>query len=191
MDLGQINITYRSTEFPYIAKKWIDDVEKNCKVIALDFETTGLGHPSKETITHLALATSPNEAIVFIVDNPIMEKLLLNWLITTEIKQVWHNLSYDGKFIFHRTGMLPKDYEDTQLLAKTLLNHVDVFKANSGLKELAGHAYGTWAIAPDHFGIEKMRDEKVLKYAATDACATYYLWNQITEEIDYEQIQST
>jgi hypothetical protein len=73
--------------------------------------------------------------------------------------------------------------EDTQILAKTLVNHVEVFKAKTGLKDLMGAWYGDWGISADNFTIEQQYEEHVLKYAAIDACATYKLWFYLNDFI--------
>lgn len=146
-------------------------------------DSDGLSHPSFTRITHLSLAVSDCFAYVFIVDTKEMEQFLYEWLVTTPIKQIWHNLSFDGKHIYYHTKKLPKDYEDTQILAKTLLNHVDIEKALTGLKHLMAYKYGGWAISADFFDISQMYEEHVLLYAATDACATFALWNDIQESL--------
>lgn len=144
----------------------------------------GLSHPSLSRITHLSLAVSDSVAYVFIVDTPELEQYLFNWLVSTPIKQIWHNLSFDGKHILYHTGKLPSDYEDTQILAKTLLNHVQIEKALTGLKHLMAYKYGSWAISADHFDLSQMYEEHVLLYAATDACATFALWNDINSSLN-------
>jgi hypothetical protein len=145
---------------------------------------TALDHPSHCTITHCSIATSDNQAYVFILDNTSITNYILNYLITTKQKQIWHNASYDFRFLQYFTGKLPYDYEDTQILAKCLINHVNTFKAKTGLKELAGHMYGSWAISKDNFSIEHMYDEHVLKYSAIDSCATYWVYNYMMTECD-------
>jgi ribonuclease D len=155
---------------------------------------TALDHPSHCTITHCSIATSDNQAYVFILDNTSITNYILNYLITTKQKQIWHNASYDFRFLQYFTGNLPYDYEDTQILAKCLINHVNTFKAKTGLKELAGHMYGSWAISKDNFSIEHMYEEHVLKYAAIDSCATYWVYNYMMTEcdaIDSKIIEST
>jgi DNA polymerase I-like protein with 3'-5' exonuclease and polymerase domains len=147
-------------------------------------KATALDHPSYCTITHLSIAWSTSEAAVFILDNAAITKLVLNYLVTTEQKQVWHNLSYDAKYLLWHTGKFPKNYEDTQIFAKTLINHVETHKAKTGLKELAGHVYGAWGISSDNFDVKHMYDEHVLLYAASDSCATYWLWEEINRQCD-------
>lgn len=141
--------------------------------------STALDHPSHTVLTHLSVAVSETEAYVFILDNPAITRRVLQFLITTPQKQVWHNFTFDGKHILHRTGKLPLDFEDTQIFMKTLINHVDVHKANTGLKDLAGYMYGSWGISSDNFTIAQMYEPHVLLYAATDACATLWLWNRL------------
>lgn len=148
---------------------------------------TALDHPSHTVLTHLQLAWSPSEAYVFILDNKKITDLILQFLITTSRRQIWHNAIYDFKQIYYRTGSFPQVYEDTQLLSKCILNHVETHKARTGLKELAGQWYGSWAISPDSFTVDQMYDPKVLLYAATDACATYRLWTSINDYIQEEK----
>ena len=140
---------------------------------------TALDHPSHTTITHLSVAWSESDAYVFIINSTKLLNRILTWLTTTTVKQVWHNFSYDGKLIHHFTGKFPHDVEDTQLLAKCILNHVETYKARTGLKELAGHKFGDWGISADNFTLNQQFDPNVLRYAATDACATYWLWTSI------------
>lgn len=83
----------------------------------------------------------------------------------------------------YHTGKLPKNYEDTQILAKTLLNHVDTFQAKSGLKDLMYHEFGSWALADVPFTLENIFDERMIKYACQDASATYGLWQDIQSDL--------
>lgn len=157
-----------------------EDVPKK-EVIALNakIKATPLGHPSHCTITHLSVAASDSEAYVFILDNKAITSVVLNFLVTTDKTQIWHNLSYDMRFINYFTGKFVNNYEDTQILAKTIINHVDTFKAKTGLKDLAGRWYGGWGIDSTLFDLSSMYDPKMLLYAATDACATYKLWDHL------------
>ena len=143
-------------------------------------DSSGLSHPSLSRLTHMSLAYSETEAYVFIFDNQEIQDAVLNWIVTTPIKQVWHNLCFDGKHILHNTGKLPIDYEDSQILAKTLLNHVDNSKSATGLKHLMGYKFGAWAVSSDNFTLVNMYSPELIHYAAIDACATLTLWNEIT-----------
>ena len=145
---------------------------------------TALDHPSHTVLTHCQLAINDHEAFVFILDNKKLTDRVLTFLTTTEKRQIWHNASYDFRQIHYRTDKFPKLYEDTQLRAKCILNHTDPQQALTGLKHLAGHRYGNWAISADNFTIEQMYDPQVLQYAATDPCATMWLWNSISNHVE-------
>lgn len=164
-------------EFTYIIEHSTDKLARIAAKSKLD--SNQLGHPSHNELTHLQIAWSESEAYVFILDNRSILNVILNFLIRTPSKQIWHNASYDFRYIHYLTGKFPINYEDTQILAKTIVNHVDVHKARTGLKQLAGHRYGSWGISSDNFTKEQMYDEQVLTYAATDSCATYWLWTEI------------
>jgi ribonuclease D len=110
-----------------------------------------------------------------------MQNLLLRFLVSTPIQQIWHNASFDFRHIHYYTNQFPPNYDDSQILAKTLINHVETYKAKTGLKELAGYKYGSWGISADNFSIEQMYEPHVLKYAATDACATFWLWSYLQD----------
>jgi len=150
-------------------------------------ESDGLSHPSLTYVTHLSVAWSPTDAFVAILDTEQKRKAIFRWLISTSRKQIWHNLSFDGKHIMFHTGKLPKNYEDTEVLAKTQLNHTNPLEAKVGLKHLMGYKYGEWAVSKDHFNLENMHNEELLKYAGIDSCATFALWLEIQEVIHPEQ----
>lgn len=144
---------------------------------------TALGHPYHCTITHVNTAWSEKDAYVFIIDNKDIADVILNRLVTTTRKQIWHNYCYDGRFMRYYADADPIDIEDTQILAKTIINHVEVFKARTGLKELAGAWYGDWGISSDNFTLEEQHNERVIEYSAIDACATFKLWQYLQDYI--------
>ena len=156
---------------------------KREKTLLQQLNADGLSHPSLTSITHLSVAKSNKDSYVIVCDNERIRSLILNFLITTDKKQLWHNSIFDFKHIFYHTKTLPKSYEDTQLLSKSLLNDANSFKDRIGLKELMGYAYGDWAIAKDNFALEAMWDIKTIKYAAIDSCATYKLYEDIKEDL--------
>jgi DNA polymerase I-like protein with 3'-5' exonuclease and polymerase domains len=149
-------------------------------------ESTGLSHPQLVHITHFQVAWNDHESFVAILPTNRHRKWVLRWLSKIQTKQIWHNASFDFKHILHHTKKIPSNFDDTAILAKTLLNHVNIFKAKVGLKELMGHKYGDWAIAADAFNISQIYDEDLLKYSATDPCATYALWEEIQETLKEE-----
>ncbi len=148
--------------------------------IQQSLNATGLSHPSLVDITHFSCAWSDSESLVLVTDTPEMRKMLYEWLVTTGRTQIWHNAGFDFKHILHNTSKLPLNYEDTQLLAKVLLNDANNFKAKTGLKELMGYAYPpSWKDLADGFAPVDPYDSNFLLYAAIDACATWKLWTDI------------
>lgn len=183
-------IRYTTEEVAWLQKIATDEkqtyIERKRAQAVLD--ATPLDHPIHSTPTHLSVAWSDTDAFVIIIDSDDMLRVVMEFLVTTEIKQIWHNASYDFRHILFHTGRMPKCYEDTQIYTKTLINHVDVEKAKSGLKDLAGHVYGAWGLSSDNFTRDQMYDEKMLQYAATDACATFWVYECVKEfddELDY------
>jgi len=160
----------------------IEDREQR-RVIQQQIDSDGLSHPSLVRVTHMSMATSARDGYVFIMDNEDILDYCMNWLVITNIRQIWHNASFDFKHIYHHTGQFPKLYEDSQQLAKSLINHVETFKANTQLKHLMGYAYGAWGLTEDYFNISNLYDETLLLYAATDACATYSLWETMQHNL--------
>ena len=166
-ELEKFKNKMKDESLPYLSRKQYE----------AKYKATALGHPSHTKITHLSIADSIDFGRVIILDTPEITKAVLDFLTTTNKKQVWHNASFDFKHIEYYSNKFPRDYEDTQILYKTLLNHTDSLRVKTGLKALAGAKYGSWAIASDNFTLSNMYDEGLLKYAAIDACATYYLWD--------------
>lgn len=147
-------------------------------------KASALGHPYHCTITHCSIGISENEALVFIIDSQKIANVVLDFLVETEKVQIWHNYAYDGRFLMYYGNKNAKNIEDTQILAKTLINHVEPVKAQVGLKTLAGSWYGDWGISSDNFTLEQQYDEKVIRYAAIDAAATFKLWTYLNDFID-------
>ena len=156
---------------------------KREKTLLQQLTADGLSHPSLTSITHLSVAKSNKDSYVIVCDNERIRSLILNFLITTDKKQLWHNSIFDFKHIFYHTKTLPKSYEDTQLLSKSLLNDANSFKDRTGLKELMGYAYGDWAIAKDNFALETMWDIKTIKYAAIDSASCFKLYEDISLDL--------
>lgn len=153
------------------------------KELKAKLKATALSHPSYCYITHFSFAESEDKGRVIVIDDKRVARIVLSWLIKTDIKQIWHNASFDFKHIYYHTNQFPKNYEDSQIASKCLKNHVEVYKANTGLKELMGGYYGNWAVSADNFTREQIYDKDLIHYAAIDACATYKLWTMIQEHI--------
>lgn len=157
--------------------------DENERILLQQLTSDGLSHPSLTVITHLSIGWSDRDSYVIICDSPAIRNLVYQFLITTPKQQLWHNAVFDFKHIFYHTGVLPSNYIDTQLLAKSILNDADSFKDRTSLKELMGYAYGDWAISKEDFTLEEMWSEDMLKYAATDSCACISLYNDILHDL--------
>jgi hypothetical protein len=154
------------------------------RVLLQQLTSDGLSHPSLTVITHLSVGWSDKDSCVIVCDTPNIRQLVFNFLTTTDKTQLWHNSVFDFKHIFSNTNKLPKKYIDTQLLAKSILNDANSFRDKTGLKELMAYAYGDWAISKDSFTLEDMYDETMIRYAATDSCATFKLYTDIMQDLD-------
>ena len=98
-------------------KEKIKNITSKKELISIQriINTTALDHPSDCFITHCSIATCNNKAAVIIIKNNDILKVVLDFLVTTDIKQLWHNLCYDGKHIYYHTNKFPKNYEDTHI----------------------------------------------------------------------------
>ena len=142
-----------------------------------EIEADGLSHPSLTTITHMSIAWDSYDATVIIMLDKEVRDTVLEYLVTTENLKVLHRSLFDFRHIMYHTGKIPKNYEDTQLMAKVLLNDVDSFKSLTSIKKLEAKRYGKWAEAKEaEFTIENAFNEDMLLYCATDACATWSLY---------------
>ena len=146
------------------------------------YNSDGLSNVRLINPTHLSVAWSECEAVVFVLnDHNTIEAC--NQLVSSKAKQIWHNASYDFGFIYKYTGKYPKNYEDSELLVKCLTNHVKSYKAPAKLKQLEGAFYGKWGIAKENFNQKNRFDKDMLEYSATDACATYHLYQRILKDL--------
>mgnify|MGYP002860616654 CR=1 FL=1 len=172
------------------SKEYLEEVRTNLetetdwekkRILERTLATTGLSHPSLTELTHLSIAWSNHQAMVFIILDHGIRDYLLDFLVETDKKEIWHNLGFDGKFLLYYKHKLPRNWEDTLLMAKAYMNHAKNYKCEVGLKALEGHNYGEWAISKENFNLDEVYKEYMLKYSATDACATYNLYMEIIE----------
>lgn len=145
--------------------------------------STGLSHPSLTDLICVSLGESSCKAYVINLQNQCVKSIVFNYIISTNKLQIYHNSCYDLGLVYYYTKKYPKNWIDTQLLAKCLLNNVDNSKSLTGLKHLEGNEYGDWGLAKDNFKKEEMNKDYFLRYAATDACATYRLYEELMESI--------
>ena len=149
------------------------------RILLQQITSDGLSHPSLTVITHLSVGWTDRDSYVIVCDTEQIRELILNFLITTNKLQLWHNSIFDFKHIKYHTNVIPLNYLDTQLLARSILNDADSFKDRTGLKELMSYAYGEWALSKDDFTLEEMWNPNMIKYAATDSPACFKLYSDI------------
>lgn len=156
------------------------------RVLLQQLTSDGLSHPNLAHISHLSLSFSEDEGKVIICDSEALRSLTMRFLTITESTQLWHNACFDFKHIYYHTNKIPKNYIDTLLLSKSLINNVNTFIGSVKLKDLMGYAYGDWAISKDNFTIEEQWEEYMIRYSAIDACATYKLYQDIQKDLHKE-----
>lgn len=154
-----------------------------CKQVA---NSSGLSYPSLTKVTHVNIGLSRDTAIVIVVDDDRLRNYLMNWFVTTDRHIIFHNALFDAKLIYYTTGKLPKKYDDTQLLARCLINHTQDWMCKTGLKELMSSYYDRkWGLIEkeDYFN-EDLKNEDFIRYCSIDAAGTYFLYEQLQEEIN-------
>lgn len=146
--------------------------------------SSGLSNPRLTKTTHFVFGLSENYSKIIIAKTKRTEKMVWNWLIKANCKFLIHNAGYDLKICYYNTGKIPKDFEDTQLLAKSYINNSDNWKSRVGLKILIGSYYDPkWSMFED-YNVVDYENSNFLGYAAIDGAATYKLYQQL---IDYQK----
>jgi hypothetical protein len=149
------------------------------KLASVVANNSGLSFPSLVETTHFIFGMSESKSIVLVPPNRQSELYIWNWLARYPGLLLIHNALFDLKVMYHRIKQLPKRYDDTALMLKTLINNSDVWKAKIGLKEVMGDYYSpAWALY-DEYEPDDARNPKFLIYAATDGAATFKLWVDI------------
>lgn len=204
--LNTVQVDYEWTDKPEIAKDWLESLTTTT---AFDFEvasrfnkeqrkeaihtldsidsykqayTTGLSYPENTILTHLGFSNSDNFGRVIVLDDDLTTEVVLDYLTSTNILQIWHNAVFDFRHIHFYTGKFPKNYEDTRLMVKSIKNNVNNFLGSTSLKLLMKKFYGEWEKERVDFEIENKYNEKLLEYTATDVCATYKLYNILLKQ---------
>jgi DNA polymerase I-like protein with 3'-5' exonuclease and polymerase domains len=146
--------------------------------------SNGLSHPSIVQTTHIILGLDIDRSIIFVVDERT-EAYVFNWLVNTSMKIIIHNASFDLKVVHHRTGRFPKNFVDTQQLAKTLTNDCNNYYSRTGLKLLVGEHYPPkWSIKEEtDYEVENLKDKDFLSYCAIDGAGTMLLHSILQETI--------
>ena len=185
-----------------IAKQWLTGIESTYDTIAVDFEAKDLTIPQFNKLTMVTIGWNLTKSIVIVFKDEEITNYVLNWLVTTECRQVYHNALYDTRLIHYYTGKLPKYIEDSQLLVAVYKNHVDESKRKSGLKELAKYPYKDWASDKTSFELyvdssnyvnpnlhyvgsnptPHIYNLPLIYYASIDSMATTFVWQKFATE---------
>lgn len=184
-----------------VAKRWLDRYDLDFHTVAVDFESKDLTLPQFNELTMLSIGWNLLKSTVIVFSTPEVRDYVLNWLVTTEVKQVWHNSLFDLKFVQYYTKSLPKYVEDSQLLAAVYNNNVDSAKRISGLKPISGTLYQNWANDKSSFDLydttnntsitdlqyhgtndSSVYNLALIKYAGIDTMATKLAWDKFNTE---------
>ena len=161
----------------YLKNEGIDVDSRTLALVVAN--NSGLSYPSLVEVTHFVFGLSESESRIIICYDQRTEIAVWNWVAKQNIKFLVHNSLYDLKIMFNRIGKLPKDYEDTQLLAKSFINNAQPWLAKVGLKELMKNDYEpSWTLI-DEYEPEDLKEEKFLRYTSIDGAATFKLWEDI------------
>ncbi len=179
---GVYSKTERAEAAEYLKE---ENIPVDSRSLALQVEANcGLSFPSLVSVTHFIFGISEDYSVVLICSNPQLEIHIWNWIADYEGRLIVHNSLFDLKIMYHRIGRMPKDYDDSQLLAKCLTNNAEVYKCKVGLKDLMGSHYDPMWILVDEYEPANLKDPKFLMYAAIDGAATMKLWNDIQEHME-------
>lgn len=184
-----------------VAKRWLARYDSDFHTVAVDFESKDLTLPHFNKLSMISIGWNLLKSTVIVFANEEIQTYILNWLVTTKLKQVWHNSLFDLKFVKYYTKSLPNNIEDSQLLAAVYNNNVDEHKRKSGLKQLAGVLYRDWANDKSSFDLfDTSTNERItnlhyvgegdpsiynlglIKYAGIDSMATKYVWEKYAFE---------
>jgi hypothetical protein len=120
------------------------DVYTN-KLASVVANNSGLSFPSLVQTTHFIFGISERRSIVLVPPNRQSEILIWSWISRYSGLLLIHNTLFDLKVMYHRVNCLPKRFDDTALMLKTLINNSDVWKAKIGLKR-------SWESITRHLG---------------------------------------
>lgn len=158
----------------------LDPLYKQARVV---MESSGLSFPSIVRTTHFIFGTSRSKSHVIVCTTPEIEMFIWNAIAEYEGKLIVHNSLFDLKIMYQRIGKMPKDFVDTALIIKCLINHVNIWKAKVGLKDLMGEYYDPKWVLMDDYEPEDLKLPSFIMYAAIDGAATFHLYELVQEEL--------
>ena len=184
-EVNSVYTTDERKEAKELLKCCTEDMHgEDIRLSKLVANSSGLSHPKITKVTHFIFSISRDESIIFICRDMKTELLIWNWLAKYEGKLIVHNVGFDLKIMHDRTGKFPLDYEDTQLLAKCLINNADDWKAKTGLKHLMGQYYDPKWTEIGTYDVVNYKDKNFLRYCAIDGASTFKLWEDLKEFLD-------
>ncbi len=74
-----------------IAQQWLIGIEQTYDTIAVDFESRDLSLPQFNELTMVTLGWNLTKSVVIVFKDEIIRDFVLNWLVTTTCRQVYHN----------------------------------------------------------------------------------------------------
>lgn len=158
-----------------------DAYYRQARVVA---ESSGLSYPSIVRTTHFIFGESKDKSHVIVCTTPEMELFIWNLIADYNGLFLVHNSLFDLKIMYQRIGKLPKNYKDTALMVKCLINHVNIWKAKTGLKVLMGEYYNPkWSLLGEDYEPENLKHGDFIIYCSIDGAATFYLYELIQEEL--------
>ncbi len=172
------------------AKSYLKDVGtsdpyyKQARIVSA---SSGLSYPTIVKTTHFIFGLSKNKVYTIICKTPEMELFIWNLIADYFGTFLVHNSGFDLKICLQRTGKIPKNVIDTQLLAKCLINHVNIWKAKTGLKDLVGDYYPpSWSLYSDYEPAD-LKNEAFLLYCGYDGSAVWTVYELMQEELKDEK----
>lgn len=74
-----------------VAKRWLSRYDADFHTVAVDFEAKDLTLPHFNKLSMLSIGWNLLKSTVIVFANEDIQTYVLNWLVTTKLKQVWHN----------------------------------------------------------------------------------------------------
>lgn len=152
------------------------------KAASIVAHNSGLSFPSLISVSHFVFGTSNSTSVILIVNSWQEELMVWKWVSKYLGLLLVHNTLFDLKVMYHRVNQFPMHYEDTALMAKTLINNSKIWKSKIGLKDLMGDLYTPEWTLIDEYEPENPHDAKFLRYASIDGAATFKLYELLLEE---------
>jgi len=74
-----------------VAARWLARYDADFHTVAVDFEAHNLTLPHFNPLTMLSIGWNLLKSTVIVFPNTEIRDYVLNWLVTTDLRQVWHN----------------------------------------------------------------------------------------------------